>query len=351
MRGARAAPRRPHLRAHHRRHARSTGARSPSWEPAGAARLPLAHRPRPGGRHRLSSLTFVDRRRRHDPARDRATRDGTGSVPTVRRFRRAEDRGLGRRRSPRSAPRRRPTPDRSCLHRPRCRAIVIRRAEGVRWPRTGTTSSSSVPAARVRRPRCCSPARATACSSSTGRRSRATRSRRTSSTRRASPRSTGGACSTGCVPRAARRSTPTRSTSARSRSPAPRAPPTRRSRTARGAPCSTSSSSTRPSEAGAEVREAFTVEEIVDRRRAGHRHPRATARAASRSPSTATVVVGADGRYSLVAEGGRARAVQREAADPLRLLHVLERPAGRRPLRGVRPARTADGRWRRPTTI
>ena len=49
--------------------------------------------------------------------------------------------------------------------------------------RTGTTQSWWGRAAPGPRPRCCWPARATGCSSSTGRRSRATRSRPTSSTR------------------------------------------------------------------------------------------------------------------------------------------------------------------------
>ena len=55
---------------------------------------------------------------------------------------------------------------------------------GAPWLRTGTTRSWWGPAAPGRRPRCCSPARATGCSWSTGRRSRATRCRPTSSTRR-----------------------------------------------------------------------------------------------------------------------------------------------------------------------
>ena len=44
----------------------------------------------------------------------------------------------------------------------------------------------------------------------------------------------------------------------------------------------------------------------------------------------ARVVIGADGRNSHVAQGRAARAVQREADAAVELLHVLERPAGRR---------------------
>ena len=84
--------------------------------------------------------------------------------------------------------------------------LVVSRHGRVSWPRRiPTTPSWSVRAARAHRPRCCSPARATRSSSSTGRRSRATRSRRTSSTRRAWRRCSDGACSigssaTGCPP-------------------------------------------------------------------------------------------------------------------------------------------------------
>ena len=74
---------------------------------------------------------------------------------------------------------------------------------------------------------------------------------------------------------AARRSTPTRSTSGRSRSPGRPGPATAsRRRTRRGGPCSTRSSSTPPSDAGAEVRERFTVEDDRHRGRRGRRHPR-----------------------------------------------------------------------------
>ena len=49
-------------------------------------------------------------------------------------------------------------------------------------------------------------------------------------------------------------------------------------------------------------------------------------------------------------EGGAPRAVQREAAAAVRLLHLLERPADGRPLRGVHPARPVASRRRPPTT-
>ena len=64
------------------------------------------------------------------------------------------------------------------------RRSQCRGPERLTWT-TPTTPSWSARAAPAPRPRCCWPARATACSSSTGRRSPATRSRPTSSTRRA----------------------------------------------------------------------------------------------------------------------------------------------------------------------
>ena len=103
-------------------------------------------------------------------------------------------------------------PDYASCHRGR-RPVTDPHNARPHRPRTSTTRSSSARAAPAPPPRCCWPARATACSSSTGRRSRATRSRRTSSTRPASPRCSAGGCSTGSSRPAARRSTRTPSTS------------------------------------------------------------------------------------------------------------------------------------------
>ena len=91
------------------------------------------------------------------------------------------------------------------------------------------------------------------------------------------------------------------------------------------------------SEAGAEVREGFTVEEIVfeDGRVTG-------IRGHGKGGSTVTEharVVDRGGRLALdcVARGRAPRAVQREAAASGELLHLLERAADARPLRGLRP--------------
>ena len=81
--------------------------------------------------------------------------------------------------------------------------------------------------------------------------------------------------------------------------------------------------------AGAEVREGFTVEEVIveDGAVVGIRgHDAGGTSVVER----ARVVIGADGRNSHVAQGREARAVQREADAPVELLHVLERPPGRR---------------------
>ena len=102
--------------------------------------------------------------------------------------------------------------------------------------------------------------------------------------------------------RTARPSTPTRSTSARSRSPAARGRRTATRRaTRRAARCSTRSSSTRPPRAGAEVREGFTVEDVIveDGTVVGIRgHDAGGTSVVER----ARVVIGADGRNSHVAK-------------------------------------------------
>ena len=55
-------------------------------------------------------------------------------------------------------------------------------------------------------------------------------------------------------------------------------------------------------DAGAEVREGFTVDELLVEDGTRHRHPRARPQAARPSPSAPSVVIGADGRNSLVAK-------------------------------------------------
>ena len=129
--------------------------------------------------------------------------------------------------------------------------------------------------------------------------------------------------------------------------PRPRSTASRR-RTRRGAPCSTRSSSTPPREAGAEVREALHRRRGRRRRRRRRRHPRsrrgwcAGRRTGPRRDRR---------RRTQLArrQGGRAGAVQREADAAVELLHLLERPAGRR-LRDLHPARSGLGGGWRPTT-
>ena len=103
-------------------------------------------------------------------------------------------------------------------------------------------------------------------------------------------------------------------------------------------------------EAGAEVREGFTVAELALRRRSGHRHPRARPRAAATVTEHARVVVGADGVHSLVAQAVRPEPVPREAAAAVQLLHLLERAADGRPLRGLHPPRPCIRGVAPPTT-
>ena len=104
------------------------------------------------------------------------------------------------------------------------------------------------------------------------------------------------------------------------------------------------------SEAGAEVREEFTVEDVVieDGRVTGIRgHGKGGETVTER----ADVVVGADGRYSLVAKAVGAEQYNEKTADPVRLLRYWSDLPIDGTLRGVRPRPDADGRWRRPTTI
>ena len=134
---------------------------------------------------------------------------------------------------------------------------------------------------------------------------------------------------------AARPSTPTRSTSARSRS---RASPGRRGAVAY-APRRTVLDKLlvdAASEAGAEVREEFTVESLVfeDGRVTGIRgHGKGGETVTER----ARVVVGADGRYSLVADAVDAEEYDEKPQLLVALLQLLERSADERPLRDVGP--------------
>ena len=98
--------------------------------------------------------------------------------------------------------------------------------------------------------------------------------------------------------------------------------------TARAGRSSTSFCVDAAAEAGAEIREGFSVDEILfeDGRVSGVRghtqggtvHRRACAR----------VVIGADGRHSLVAKAVRPEQYNEKPPLRVRLLHVLEQPAG-----------------------
>ena len=112
---------------------------------------------------------------------------------------------------------------------------------------------------------------------------------------------------------------------------------------ARGARCSTSCSWTPRREAGVEVREGFTVERPGRGGRAGRRACAATAKAVRRSIERARVVVGADGLHSFVARTVGGGDVPRAAAAAGGLLHLLERAADERPLRGLRSRRPRVG--------
>ena len=160
----------------------------------------------------------------------------------------------------------------------------------------------------------------------------------------------GGACSTRSSRRAARRSTTysfdfgpftiAGTPAARSTASRPRTP--------RGAPSSTRSSSTRPAQAGAEVRERFTVEEVLfeDGAVVGIRgHDRAAQSVVER----ARVVIGADGRNSLVAQAVGPEQYHEKPHAAVVLLHLLERTARRR-LRDRRSGPTGAGPPHRRTT-
>ena len=111
-----------------------------------------------------------------------------------------------------------------------------------------------------------------------------------------------GACSTTWSPPAARRSTRTSSTSVRSRSPGRRSPSTAAPRRTRpGAPCSTRSSSTPPPTPGPRCARASPSRRSSSTT-ARHRHPRPGDDGGATVTEQAAVVIGADGRNSLVAK-------------------------------------------------
>ena len=91
-------------------------------------------------------------------------------------------------------------------------------------------------------------------------------------------------------------------------------------------------------EAGAEVRQGFTVQELLTD---GERVVGIRGRSAAGEPVTerARIVIGADGMNSLVARSVKATRLQRRARADVRLLHLLERSrdGGRRALSATRP--------------
>ncbi len=102
-------------------------------------------------------------------------------------------------------------------------------------------------------------------------------------------------------------------------------------------------------EAGAEVREAFTVEglEFDAGRVVGIR---GRGRDGRTVVERASIVVGADGRHSMVAEAVGAEAYDERPPAAGELLRVLERPADGRPVRDLHPARRAPSGRGRPMT-
>ena len=197
-------------------------------------------------------------------------------------------------------------------------------ANGVRARRGGTRRSTTCPrhttrsswarAAPVRRRRCCWPARATACSSSTARRFRAT----PMSTHVVQPLAVAALARWGLLDRLTATGCPPIHTYTFDFGPF----------TLAGSPGTTEAPVAycprrtvldkllvdAAAEAGAEIREGFTVDDVLMDERSRRRHRRSFEGRRSRSTERGPVVVGADGRHSLVARGRPARAVPREAA-------------------------------------
>ena len=105
-------------------------------------------------------------------------------------------------------------------------------------------------------------------------------------------------------------------------------------------------------EAGAELREGFTVDEILADDGVGDRHSRAREGRRDASPSAPRVVIGADGRHSLVAKTVQPEQYDERPLAPGDVLRLLERPARRR-VRHHDPGRGPPGLGGdpRPTTI
>ena len=104
-------------------------------------------------------------------------------------------------------------------------------------------------------------------------------------------------------------------------------------------------------EAGAELREGFTVDEVLKAEGtvtavSGHHEGAPTGR-----PAHAPVVIGADGRHSVVVKNSPPRGVRRAPVAPSDVLRLLERPA-HRGLRDHRVGRSTAGAGppSRPTT-
>ena len=189
------------------------------------------------------------------------------------------------------------------------------------WP-WNTTRSSSARAAPVRRPPCCSPGRATRSWSSIAPRSRATRCR---PARPVHPVGVAALARWGLLERLAATGCPPIDTYAFDFGPF----------TIAGSPGTADSPVAycprrtvldkllvdAAAEAGAEVREGFTVDEVADRGRPRHRHPRSWQ--GRRQRHRARQRRHRRRRPPLARRRGRAaRAVQREAAAPGRLLHA-----------------------------
>ena len=202
--------------------------------------------------------------------------------------------------------------------------------------------------ARARRRRCCSRARATRSSSSTAPRSRATRCRRTSFTRRG-----GGTAAMGVGRWAHGDWMPSdRHVHLRLRPVHDLGRPGHRRFPGRVLPAADGARQAarrRGVGGGGRGPRGVHGRRRRHRRRPRRRHPRPQQR--RRDRHRARRRRRRSGRAILARrEGRRRRAVQREAADTVRLLHLLERLAHGRQVRGVRTPRGADGRRRPPTT-
>ena len=147
-----------------------------------------------------------------------------------------------------------------------------------------------------------------------------------------------GGCSNASSQPAVRPSTRMRSTSAPSRSRGLREQPRHRSPTRRGARCWTSCSWTPPPRRASRSARS-SRSRASSSRMAGSSAFAGTPEAASRH-ERARVVIGADGRYSLVADAVDADEYNEKPQLRGELLQLLERSRDGRPLRDLHPART-----------